>query len=1469
MVLWYLAATLPTGRAQVISEFLAASRGGADSLKDAEGDPSDWIEVLNDTPAVVQLGGWYLTDDPGNLIKWQIPVTALQSNARRIFFASGKDGVIAGAQGDEAHTNFRLDAGGEFLALVQPDGVTIASQFAPAFPPQVADISYGIGTSEGSNIVTGAEVRYHVPTAEPAENWRLMNFDDSAWPTARTPIGFGYPEIPAGPNGEIGLGIMRGMNASVFLRLPFDITDPAGVRSLTLRMIFEDGFAAYLNGTLVAEANTPSPLLFSSSATDTLELAPDDPFTNFNLEFAGVLEEGDNVLAIQGLNNSVNSSDFMLIPELDVQFDPSSPQLINGYFPEPTPGAPNGPAVPSLVHDTRFSVDRGFYDSPFEVAITSEPPGALIRYTLDGTRPTETHGSVYTAPISIDRSTVLRAAAFLPGVPATNVDTQSYIFLEDVVSQPANPRGWPGTWNSVSADYEVDPDVTRDPRYRNTFLDDLRAVPTLSLVMDQDDLLSPERGIYVNGAEHSPHGRGPGWERDVSLEYFDAHAPGEEFQVDAGIRLHGGISRNAEYKKHTLRIYFREQYGAAALEFPLFGDTGIRRFDQLVLRANVSDGWIQGPTGFASHSTYTRDPFGRETMREMGHDQPLDAFVHLYINGLYWGMYNIVERPNAGFAAEHFGGEKDNWDALKHINSNKAEAISGTRNEWDRMMALARGNLNDLRQYRRLEDMVDLTQFADYLITNMTIGNWDWPQNNWYAARRREPPGRFLFFMWDAETTLEVGAGMATDVNYNKTNPSDGDTPGGLFQRLRGSAEFRLLMGDRIHRHYFNGGALTSERNIDRMREVASWIGRAMVGESARWGDYQTDLGNRSPPLTYDDTWLPNLRQLYSQYLPAREGIVLNQFRQAGLYPNLAAPSFNRHGGIVPDGFALIMTGPGRIYYTLDGSDPRSRGGAVAAGARLVSEFGLEAVQILDSGAPARAFVPVDGSLGSSWTDPLFDDAGWLAGTTGIGFEAPGENFAQLLGLDVEGTMYTNNATMYVRLPFDLEDPGLVQSLTLKMKYDDGFFAFLNGTEVASANAPAAVEWNSRATATQIDAAAVVFEDFDFSAHPSLLRVGTNVLAIQGLNRRAEGSDVLILPELHGEVLVAGDSDLILHNSVVVMARSLQGSTWSALNEATFQVGAVAANDSNLTISKVHYRPSSPSAAENAAGFTSRKDFEYVELFNRGAWPITLAGLRFTGAFHFTFPDGPLSDLPPGARMLVVNNRAAFEFRNGVDPGRHIAGEFSDGNLSNDGEEIVLLDANEAVVLRLTYNDAGAWPDSPDGDGPALVLISPEDGPAFNDPGNWRPSLEAEGSPGRDDRLTLADWLQQNGLGDPDDDPAGIGISNLLAFAVGADLVSPPHAAMPPAPTIEAFDVGGVIDDYPVFRYRRRIGADHLVFRPEATHHPGRDPWNPDGFVLLSATDNGDGTMTVAVRAPNPVSALDGHGFLRLRMSVE
>ena len=787
-----LAFARQAGAQVAITEFMTT---GNTVLADEDGDYSDWIEIHNSGTNVVNLNGWYLSDNATRLNKWRLPAVSVAANDYLLVFASGKDrinGVL--------HSNFSLDAGGEFLALVQADGATIATQFAPTYPAQVSGYSYG--TFQGTNY----------------------------------------------------------------------------------------------------------------------------------------------------------------------------------FFAAPSPGADNPAGLIAKVADTKFSVDRGFFDAPFDLVITCNTASATIRYTTNGAPPTATTGFVYAGPLSVGHTTVFRAAAFRAGYIPSAVDTQTYLFLDDVILQSpdgSTPPGWPSDWGENLMDYGMDPNVVNYPPYNGTIKDALKAIPSFSVVTALSNLFDSATGIYANAAED-----GIAWERPASVELVRPDGKAG-FQADAGLRIRGGFSRDPLDPKHSLRFIFRSEYGHSKLRYELFGPEGNDTIDKFDLRTSQDGSWaFDGDR----NGTFLSDPFSRDSQLAMGRPGTRGDFYHLYINGQYWGLYNTEERPEAGYAASYFGGQPEDYDIIK-VDAGPYDVVAtdGTLDAWQRLWEAATNGFANDADYQRVqgnnpdgtpnpayEVLLDVPNLIDYMLLVIYTGNYDGPvwlndfPNNFYAIRNRTNRDGFRFLTHDAENS-------ALDLYYDRTGPlTVGDPAAGssfsesnpqyVWQRLLANAEFRVLVADHIQRLFFNGGVLTPAKCAARYAVRTNEIYLAVVGESARWGDAQIE-----PPITQAD-WISSANDQMNDYFPFRTGIVLTQLRDRGIFPANDAPSFNLYGGLVAAGFNLSMSVPaGAIYYTLDGTDPRLPGGAIAS-----SALGYVGPVPINEGMVVKARARVDNSWSALTEAPFF-----------------------------------------------------------------------------------------------------------------------------------------------------------------------------------------------------------------------------------------------------------------------------------------------------------------------------------------------------------------------------------------------------------------------------------------------------------------------------------------------------------------
>ena len=586
-----------------------------------------------------------------------------------------------------------------------------------------------------------------------------------------------------------------------------------------------------------------------------------------------------------------------------------------------------------------------------------------------------------------------------------------------------------------------------------------------------------------------------------------------EIQINCGVRLVGGWSRHYRASpKKSLRLIFRSQFGPAKLNFPIFGEDEIDEFDKIQLRATFSDGWVDN----AHPAQFLRDPFMRETYLAMGQPGSRSNFVHLYLNGLYWGIYNPSERPDGNYAASHFGGSESDYDALKHEGlrgpgqaaTDSFEVIDGTSERWKKALSISGRDIKDSAVYAEFKEYVDVISLADYVLVNSFLANMDWPGKNWYAFGRRDgSDGGFKFSPWDSEYSLH-------NLNGNRVDISGSNTPARFYSRARSNPEFRLLFADRVHKHAFNGGSLTVESMVKRYTEMANHIEPAIDAEAARWGDNRhTRQGRRDYRKS---NWLSTRNAVLNNFLKNRPPIAISQYRAAGLYPSVNAPEFNQHGGFLDDGNDLTLdtSSKGTIFYTLDGNDPRlftSENDTITA---LIEDEAEKSVIFVANAADEP---PVN------WNALGFDHSGWLKGTLGAGYEKSGNGrydplIDELLDFESLATS-SSQETIYMLTDFWVDDPSVFNLLTLKARYDDGFVAYLNGVEVVRENmGEAGTEvLPSDFAATNVEAniyRGLKPEKFFVENIAEYLLEGQNVLSIQVHNANENLADLTALPIL-------------------------------------------------------------------------------------------------------------------------------------------------------------------------------------------------------------------------------------------------------------------------------------------------------------------------------------------------------------------
>ena len=1056
------------------------------------------------------------------------------------------------------------------------------------------------------------------------------------------------------------------------------------------------------------------------------------------------------------------------VTEFSPAFPPQQADVSYGYyentfvsFADPTPGADNMQSESTILPTPVFSKPHGFYDSPFTLEMSCDVASAEIYYTTDGSKPDGDNGTLYTSPVNIQTTSIIRAISLVEGQSASVVTTQTYLFLDDVIHQPNNPAGYPAEWGPYTAipgnaiaDYEMDPEMMADQSFADRVKIALKDIPTLSLVSEpgnffSHDIDSVTGGIYIyTGAPGDETGLG--WERPVSIEYFNA-ADSIDFQVNCGIRLQGGHSRRPEKDpKHSFLLVFKSQYGPSRLNYPIFGDEFAHSFNNLILRAGFGNSWLHWTSAERERGQLQRDIWSKDAQRAMGHHSSTSNYVHLYINGIYWGVYAPSERMDADYAVSYFGGNEEDYDVIKDYMESGLDnpAVDGNTQAWDNMIGMVNAGVSDNDSYQVLQGhspdgtpstqhpaMMDVINFADYMLLNYYGSNTDWDHHNWAAIRNRVKPDKgFKFFCWDTEHMIKT-------VNGNVLGLNNDYCPSRIFQKLRENESFLRLFADRVVKYCYNGGVLSPEGAASLWAIRKAQVEKSMDAEAARWGDYRRDVHPWSTGpfdiYTKDTYWLAEMNYMDNTYFPQRTAAFISQLRSAGLFPQIDAPIFLINGGSftgnhVSSGDILSMSSSaGTIYYTTDGSDP----------VVWQSSQGSTETTLVSLDAGKKVLVPKS-AVSSTWSsDVSFDDSGWksCSGTPGgIGYEM-GSGYESLITLDVGNDMYTGgispNTSCYVRIPFNVsgDDIGKFTSLILSVRYDDGFAAYINGTKVAESLAPDSPQWNSTSTGSH---EASSLETFNISDHINSLNEGTNLLAIQALNQSLTSSDFIIMASLTASDQAPGGNisasaisysgEITLNESSHMKARTFNNGEWSALNDRFF---VVPDDFYDIKITEINYHPLAQDTLDG-------DKYEFIELKNTGTSTLDLGGLKFVNGIEYEFPQE--TALRPGEFIVLAANSNYFYSRYNMWP----FDEYN-GQLDNNGEKIELVSADDDTLCSFRYNDGTGWPDSPDGLGNSLVPTDINPTNDQNDPSFWRASYEIGGSPGRDDIITEAITAQE------------------------------------------------------------------------------------------------------------------------------
>ncbi|MDF7799536.1 lamin tail domain-containing protein [Pontiellaceae bacterium B1224] len=601
-------------------------------------------------------------------------------------------------------------------------------------------------------------------------------------------------------------------------------------------------------------------LIVFASNNDT----PVDPAGLLHADFA--LGKNGETLQLTAANGST-VIDSVSYPALDTDLSYGRDLAGIWTFMEPTPDAVNsGGTYEGWLEPLDWSHARGYCKTNFTLTVTSENPGATILYSLDGSKPS----IPYTTGLPITGTSAVRIQPVQAGYKSPVIQTKTFVFLDDVIAAS-----------------NMDTGITQDPDYAARMKPGLLDLPAISIVVP-------------TAPEYS--------EQACSMEILwgDGQNP---IQENCGVSLYGGAVQT--FDKESFQLAFRSEYGNGKLDAPLFNgfDHGVlakTSFDKLQLHAGNQD----RTTGF-----YMSDRFVQDSMLEMGSLNPHGRYVHVYLNGEYWGQYNCKEMLNDSFLATYLGGEDEDYVDVKGNNNDRtgiswAIGVGDPPNPepWERVRALR-------DDFVAVSPYLDVSHYIDFML----LWGYGYAEQEFKASGPKDAGSGYKFWMNDSDRFLRDGSGDRLENTVG---------PGYIWSSLLSEAhpDFMMLLADRMYRNYFNNGAMTQAacdaRLVARMDEIRD----SFLAEAARWG-YVTP-----------ESWETKGETIRSDMFPYRAGELIAQWRSFGWFPSFDPPTFNQYGGSVLDGFQPILTSTdGTIYYTLDGTDPRLPGGAISQSALIWS----------------------------------------------------------------------------------------------------------------------------------------------------------------------------------------------------------------------------------------------------------------------------------------------------------------------------------------------------------------------------------------------------------------------------------------------------------------------------------------------------------------------------------------------------
>ncbi len=1061
------------------------------------------------------------------------------------------------------------------------------------------------------------------------------------------------------------------VNASIYTRIPFNIPDPSIIQRLSLNIAYDDGYIAYLNGIPVVFENTPIQTSFDSASRESRNTS--DIFTPQSIDISAYipfLQTGTNFLAFHLLNASSDDPDLLLAPQLLAQGPEFVDLLDEQYFANPTPSQINIPGEGLPADPAEFSIDSRQFTTPFTLTLTPPAPNATIRYTTDGSIPTDS-SPLYISPIGINQTTQIRTRVYQPGHSPSPILSNTYTRIDSDSLQ------FSSNLPIVILDNYAGGDVPTNA-FQSTFLSIIEPDSATSrATLDATAQIASRAGLKIRGSSTVNQPKHSfaleAWnETDDDTDITPLDLPPESDWI-----LYAPYSFDRAMIRNTLIYDLSNQIGRYAVK---------TKFVEVFVNTDggpVSTADYQGV--YVLMEKIKRDP-NRVAIQEL---QP----NHNELPQVSGGYIFKIDRLDPGDLGFNAANELFSYVEPKEedITNQQADYLTDYLDDFNNTLQ------SSLFTHPTLgyERYIDTNSFIDHHLINELAKNPDALKFSTFLFKDRN---RKLNMgpVWDFDRAMGP---------HDDPRASDpiGWSPNfyyGWWERLFHDPDFKQAYIDRWQ--YLRKDTLSTQNILNTIDLQADQITEAQERNFQRWTDIPPDFGSWQGEIDHLKNWITQrLQWIDLQFLPQ---------------PTLSSPDAN----LLP-GFSVEIDAPlaGDIYYTTNNTDPRLPNGAINPSA-IAYNGGTTTLALIPRNDQWR-YLDDGSNQSTAWKEPDFDDALWETGSAEFGYGDGDENTSISFGPNAGA----KHITTYFRNTFTVDNPAEFDSLSLRILRDDGFVLYLNGQKLIADNMPAVgLNYRTRALTNIEGGGESTF--IAFPIQPHLLLNGENTIAVEVHQSTPTSNDLSFNLELlaHKNTIAP---PINFDESTAIQARAYDGHNWSSLARQTYQLADLA----SVKISEINYKPIEPTPQELLTDPTlTATDFEFIELFNPTPSFLDITNLTFTHGITFNFTDLPTSSiLAPEERIVIVNNLSAFQLRHDTTNLR-IVGQFQ-GDLNDSGEQLTLAASPDIPLFSVNYNQSTNWPTRAKGNGSSIQLINhflQED-----DPDSWQASSEFHGSPGQPD----------------------------------------------------------------------------------------------------------------------------------------